>query len=254
MPDAKRTKTRLDLLLVDRGLFESREKAQRAIIAGAVRVDGEQIDKPGTKVHGDCALETKQRDRYVSRGGTKLERALSHFQIDPTDSVCLDVGASTGGFTDCLLQHGARRVYAYDVGHSQLDWKIRSDPRVVVREKINVRYLQPVDVPEPVSLCVIDVSFISLTLILPPAAAVVAGEQPSMTPTILALIKPQFELERSAVGRGGIVREDDSHARAVDKVRRFVEASMPGWRWTGVVDSPILGTEGNKEFLACLQN
>ena len=212
------------------------------------------MDKPGASVPDDCVLEAKEKDRYVSRGGTKLEGALAHFQINPAGAVCLDIGASTGGFTDCLLQHGAARVYAYDVGHSQLDWKIRSDPRVVVREKINARYLQPDDLPEPVSLCVIDVSFISLTLILPPAASLLVAGRSSTPVTIVALIKPQFELERGAVGRGGIVRDADSHVRAVDKVRRFVEDSLPGWRWTGVMDSPILGTEGNKEFLACLQN
>ncbi len=253
-PAPRRTKTRLDLLLVDRGLFDSREKAQRAVLAGAVHVAGQVVDKPGTKVPDDCLLETKAKERYVSRGGTKLERALAHFQIDPTGTVCLDIGASTGGFTDCLLQHGASRVYAYDVGHSQLDWKIRSDPRVVVREKINARYLQPGDLPEPVSLCVVDVSFISLTLILPPAAGVLAAGRMAGPTTIIALIKPQFELERSAVGRGGIVRDAESHLRAVEKIRLFVENALPGWRWTGVVDSPILGTEGNKEFLACLQN
>ena len=253
-PASRRVKVRLDVLLVDRGFFESREKAQRAILAGAVQVDGQRIDKAGTKISQESVLETKERERYVSRGGLKLERALAHFCIDPTGAVCLDVGASTGGFTDCLLQHGASRVYAYDVGHGQLDWRIRSDPRVVVREKINARHLVPGDVPEPVSLCVIDVSFISLTLILPPAAAVLRGHAGPSPATIIALIKPQFELERSAVGRGGIVRDAGSHARAVDKVRGFVESSLPGWRWTGVVDSPILGTEGNHEFLACLQN
>ena len=252
--EPRRTKTRLDVLLVDRGLFESREKAQRAVLAGAVRVDGQPVDKAGTKVPDDCVIETQQKERYVGRGGTKLEGALAHFAVNPTGLVCLDIGASTGGFTDCLLQHGASRVYAYDVGHGQLDWKIRSDPRVVVREKINARYLQPADLPEPVSLCVIDVSFISLTLILPPAAGVLFGAGAQPPATIIALIKPQFELERAAVGRGGIVREPGAHDRAVDKVRQFVEASLPGWRWTGLMDSPILGTEGNKEFLACLKN
>ena len=243
-------KVRLDVLLVSRGLFEPREKAQRAILAGVVYVDGQRSDKPGTKIDESAPLEAKQRERYVSRGGLKLEGALSHFRIDPQSAVCLDIGASTGGFTDCLLQHGAVRVYAYDVGHSQLDWKIRSDPRVVVREKINARHLQAADVPEKVSLCVIDVSFISLTLILPPAARVLEGSDPA---AIIALIKPQFELARAAVSRGGIVRDPAAHAQAVDKVRRHVEDALPRWRWTGVMDSPILGAEGNKEFLACLQ-
>ena len=251
--EPRRAKIRLDILLVEKGLFESREKAQRAILAGSVHADGILIDKPGSKVLADSALQIREKDRYVSRGGLKLEAALVQFGLNPAGAICLDVGASTGGFTDCLLQHGASRVYAYDVGHGQLDWKIRSDPRVVVREKLNARYLQPDDVPEPVSFCVIDVSFISLTLILPPVAAVLGrtGASPS---TMIVLIKPQFELERSAVGRGGIVRDAEAHARAVEKVRRFVEQSLLGWRWTGVMDSPILGTEGNKEFLACLQN
>ncbi len=218
---------------------------------------GRQADKPGSQYANDAAVEVKKKERYVSRGGTKLEAALLHFGVDPTSRVCLDLGASTGGFTDCLLQHGARRVYALDVGHGQMDWKIRSDPRVLVREKVNARYLVSTDLPEPVSLCVIDVSFIALTTILPPATLMFGSESQSPEAaagaTILALIKPQFELERGDVGRGGIVREPALHERAVGKVRRFVESNLPNWHWTGVMDSPILGTEGNKEFLACLQ-
>ena len=244
-------KARLDCLLVERGLFPSREKAQRAILAGDIFVAGQRADKPGSQHTKDALIEVKKRERYVSRGGTKLEAALAKFQVDPTDQVCLDIGASTGGFTDCLLQHGARRVYAFDVGHGQMDWKIRSDPKVVVREKINARYLKAEDLPEPITLCVIDVSFIALTSILPAATRIF--HDPAATATILALIKPQFELERGAVGRGGIVREPDLHAQAVEKVRAFVAAGLVDWRWTGVMDSPILGTEGNKEFLACLQ-
>ncbi len=253
MPGPKPAKIRLDVLLVERGSLETREKAQRAILAGTIYVAGQRIDKPGTKVDPDCQLEVKQREKYVGRGGTKLEAALDHFQINPAGLVCLDIGASTGGFTDCLLQRGAARVYAYDVGHAQLDWKIRSDPRVVVREKINARYLRPEDVPEAVALCVIDVSFISLTLILPAVTGVLEGAAPIGASTIIALIKPQFELERSAVSRGGIVRDPDLHAASVEKIQNFTAHSLPRWRWTGVVDSPILGTEGNKEFLACLQ-
>ena len=250
-------KSRLDCLLVDRGLFPSREKAQRAILAGDVAVGGHRADKPGSQYANDIAVEVRKKERYVSRGGTKLEAALQHFSIDPTGRICLDLGASTGGFTDCLLQHGATRVYALDVGHGQMDWKIRSDPRVVAREKVNARYLIPADLPEPVSLCVIDVSFIALTTILPAAVQMFGGENGELssasTATILALIKPQFELERGDVGRGGIVREPALHERAVEKVRQFAGASLPNWRWTGVMDSPILGAEGNKEFLACLQ-
>ncbi len=245
-------KLRLDCLLVERGLFPSREKAQRAILAGDVAVSGTRADKAGARFASDAPVEVRQKERYVGRGGTKLEAALHHFSVDPSDRACLDIGASTGGFTDCLLQHGARRVYALDVGHGQLDWKIRSDPRVVVYEKFNARYLAPADLPEPVSLCVIDVSFIALTTILP-AAVQMFDAAPMPTAALLALIKPQFELERGDVGRGGIVREPELHERAVEKVRRFVDTNLPNWRWTGVMDSPILGAEGNKEFLACLQ-
>ena len=177
----------------------------------------------------------------------KMEGALKAFGIDPTGRVCLDIGASTGGFTDCLLQHGAARVYAIDVGHSQLDWKIRSDARVVVREKLNARYLTRADIPEEIEICTIDVSFISLTLILPPAFGV-------LTPTgvIVPLIKPQFELGKGEVSKGGVVREPALHEAAVRKVRDFVEKTL-GRKWEGAIESPILGGEGNKEFLACLR-
>lgn len=241
-------KIRLDLLLVARGLCQSREKAQRAIMAGDVMVAEQRVDKPGVRVAADASVALRMPERYVGRGGHKLEAALQHFQIDPTERVCLDIGASTGGFTDCLLQHGAERVYAIDVGHSQLAWKIRSDPRVVVREHLNARYLTAADIEERIDLCVIDVSFISLTLILPPAAGLM-----TLGGLIVVLIKPQFELEREAVGRGGIVRDSAAHERCVEKIRRFKEG-LPGWKWEGVIDSPILGGDGNKEFLACLRN
>jgi len=177
-----------------------------------------------------------------------MEAAIKHFGVDPTGRVCLDIGASTGGFTDCLLQHGAAKVHAIDVGHSQLDWKIRSDPRVVVREKLNARYLTRDDIPDPIAICVIDVSFISLTLILPAAF-------PLLVPggVILALIKPQFELGKEDVDAGhGVVRDPVAHQRAVDKIEQFVRQS-PGMEWGGVIESPILGGEGNREFLACLR-
>ncbi len=243
----KAPKHRLDILLVARGCFASREKAQRAVMAGEVIVAGHRVDKPGAQVAEDAEIVVKEGLRYVSRGGLKLEAALGAFCIDPTGAVCLDIGASTGGFTDCLLRHGAEKVYAIDVGHSQMDWKIRSDPRVVVREKLNARYLRPGDMPEAPSICTVDVSFISLTLILPPAFEV-------LTPTgvILALIKPQFELGRNEVGRGGIVRDAAGHEAAVGKIREFVTGSL-GRKWEGVIESPILGGEGNKEFLACLR-
>jgi len=244
----KPTKQRLDLLLVERGLFESREKAQRAIMAGLVRVGETVVDKPGTKIAADALLTVKQECRYVGRGGLKLEAALTHFAVDPTGHICLDIGASTGGFTDCLLQHGAAKVHAIDVGHSQLDWKIRSDPRVVVREKLNARHLTRDDIPDPIALCVIDVSFISLTLILPAAIPLLAPGG-----VILALIKPQFELGKEEVDIGhGVIRDPAAHQRAVDKIEQFVR-EIPAVTWSGVIDSPILGGEGNREFLACLR-
>ena len=216
-------------------------------MAGEVIVGGHRADKPGTQTPADVEIVIKGGQRYVGRGGLKLEAALSAFAIDPTGAICLDIGASTGGFTDCLLQHGAAKVYAIDVGHSQLDWKIRSDPRVVVREKLNARHLTRQDIPEAPSICVIDVSFISLTLILPPAFEV-------LTPSavILALIKPQFELGKTEVGKGGIVRDPAGHEAAVSRIRDFVTGPL-GRKWEGVIESPILGGEGNKEFLACLR-
>ena len=251
-------KVRLDCLLVERGLFASREKAQRAILAGEVFAQGQRADKPGTMIAAEAQIEVEEKSRYVSRGGVKLAAALDHFGIDPGGAVCVDVGASTGGFTDCLLQRGAARVYALDVGHGQLDWKIRSDPRVIVREKLNARYLSCGDVPEPASLAVVDVSFISLTMILPALCAVPSTQRPADGAgngrVIVTLIKPQFELARGEVGRGGIVREPDLHARAVARVQIFVGEQLPNWRWTGVIDSPILGTQGNKEYLACIRS
>jgi 23S rRNA (cytidine1920-2'-O)/16S rRNA (cytidine1409-2'-O)-methyltransferase len=246
---SKREKPRLDVLLVDRGLFASRELAQRAILAGEVRTSGRVLDKAGLRVDPEIEIEVAAKPRYVSRGGLKLEAALLKFQIDPTSRTCLDLGASTGGFTDCLLQHGATRVYAYDVGHSQLDWRIRSDSRVVVAEGVNARYLTRADFPEPISLCVIDVSFISLTKILPAAFAIL---EDSPGAEIVALIKPQFESRRVDVGKGGIVKDPEVHRRAVDAVREFVASHAPSWRWVGEMESPILGTEGNKEFVCHL--
>lgn len=245
-------KQRLDQLLVSRGLFESREKAQRAIMAGQVRVGEQVVDKASSKFADDAPISVAAAERYVGRGGFKLEGALRHFEINPTGLTCLDIGASTGGFTDCLLQHGAMRVWAIDVGHSQLDWKIRSDPRVVAREKLNARFLTREDVSEPIHLAVADVSFISLTLILPPALEVLAPGG-----RMVVLVKPQFELKREEVGRGGIVKDPALHAAAVEKIRLFVEQMPPsasGQRltWAGCTESPILGGEGNREFLACL--
>jgi 23S rRNA (cytidine1920-2'-O)/16S rRNA (cytidine1409-2'-O)-methyltransferase len=237
-------KKRLDILVVERGLFESRERAQRAIMAGLVSVDGQRADKAGSRVAEDAQLEVKAGDRYVGRGGFKLEGALAAFTLNPEGWVCLDVGASTGGFTDCLLQHGARKVYAVDVGHAQLDWKIRSDARVLALEKVNCRYLSEQEVPESVDLLVADVSFISLTMILPASL-----ERVKPGGMAVVLIKPQFELRREEVGRGGIVREASLHQKAVERVQDWVSA-QPGLEWRGLIESPIRGGDGNVEFLA----
>lgn len=239
-------KERLDVLLVQRGLCPSREKAQRLIMAGGIFSGGTRMDKASQTLPDDTPLEVRAAERYVGRGGLKLEGALAHFSLDPGGLTCLDVGASTGGFTDCLLQHGAAKVYALDVGHGQLDWKIRSDQRVVVMEHCNARHLQAGDLPEKVQLAVADVSFISLTLVLPPVAALLTDGG-----MIVALIKPQFELSRAEVGRGGVVRDDAARQRAVDKIRDF--ALRLGWNWGGVVDSPVAGADGNRELLCLLK-
>lgn len=239
--ERKPPKQRIDNLLVERSLVASREKARALIIAGHVRANGQRVDKPGQTVAGDAVIELLEQPRYVSRGGFKLEQALRHWQIDVTNSVCLDVGASTGGFTDCLLQHGAAKVYAFDVGTAQLDWKIRSDPRVVVRENLNARYLQPADLGELVHLVVCDVSFISVTMILPVLPPLLRPDG-----SLVILVKPQFEVGRDQVGKGGIVRDTALHVEACDRVAHAVEAL--GFR-TDVIDSPILGAEGNREFL-----
>jgi 23S rRNA (cytidine1920-2'-O)/16S rRNA (cytidine1409-2'-O)-methyltransferase len=234
-------KVRIDQLLVDRGLAGSRQKAQALILAGQVLVNKQKAQKPGQSVATDSQLEVTGILPYVSRGGLKLEAALTHFGIDPAGRVCMDVGASTGGFTDCLLQRGAARVYAVDVGPSQLDWKIRSDARVVVMDHTNARYLDPQTLPELCSLAVCDVSFISVTLILPVLP-------PLLTPEgeIVVLVKPQFEAGRGEVGKGGIVRDPEQHDAAIRKVQSAAEAL--GYK-TAVMDSPIFGAEGNREFL-----
>lgn len=235
---------RLDLALVERGLSPSREQAKRLIMAGEVLVGEEVISKPGWLVRRDAALRVRQPPRFVSRGGLKLEGALDHFGIDVTGFVALDIGASTGGFTDCLLQRGAVRVFAFDVGTNQMVWKLRSDPRVVCRENFNVRHLQPGDLPEPIDFIVADVSFISLTLVLPgPVAALKPGGQ------ALVLVKPQFELSREEIGAGGIVRDPALHEKACARLKTFVEG-RPELRWLGLVESCIQGTDGNREFLA----
>lgn len=234
-------KTRLDQLLVERGLAESREKARALILAGSVTVDGQKSDKPGHAFPGECRVEVAAPAPYVGRGGYKLAGALEHFAIDVRGRVCLDVGASTGGFTDCLLQRGAAQVFAVDVGHGQLDWKLRNDERVIVREGVNARYLQPADFPEKFELAVCDASFISATLLIPAIVPLLAkhGE-------MVILVKPQFEVGREQVGKGGIVRDPELHRAACEKVKAAVEAVG----FTGsIIESPILGSEGNREFL-----
>jgi 23S rRNA (cytidine1920-2'-O)/16S rRNA (cytidine1409-2'-O)-methyltransferase len=235
-------KQRLDRFLVESGRVESREKAQALIMAGEVLVNGVKAAKAGQPVPPDAAIEILARPPYVSRGGLKLARALEHFDIHVEGLVCLDVGASTGGFTDCLLQHGALRVHAVDVGAGQLDWKLRTDPRVTVHEGINARYLRAEDVGEPVDFIVCDVSFISVTLILPALAPLFRAPATQL----VILIKPQFEVGKGEVGKGGIVRDPAQHRAASDRVERAVRQF--GFT-TGIIESPILGAEGHKEFL-----
>jgi len=239
-------KLRLDQLLVARGLAESRSKAQALIRAGLVLVEGQLRDKPGTLVPPDAAIALKERPRYVSRGGEKLAAALEAFGVDPGGKVCLDIGASTGGFSDCLLQHGAKRVYAVDVGKGQLHWKLRTDPRVVVKEGLNARYLSADDIGEPVDLATVDVSFISLRLVLPPLVGIVRPEG-----DVVALVKPQFEAGRGQVGRGGVVRDPEVHREVLQGIAGFVEGEL-GWSVAGAIRSPLLGPAGNVEFLLYL--
>jgi len=235
---------RADALLVSRGLCDSREQAKRMILAGEVRSGDRMIDKPSVKLALDAPLEIKEKPRFVGRGGLKLEGALDAFGIDPAGWVCMDVGASTGGFTDCLLQRGALRVHAVDVGTNQLVWKLRNDPRVIVKEQFNARHMVPEDIGEKVRLAVMDLSFISLTKVLP-AVFPILDEDGS----VVCLIKPQFELRREDISKGGIVRDPALHDEAIEKIRRFV-AEDHGLAWRGVIPSPITGTDGNQEFLA----
>lgn len=238
---------RVDKLLVDRGLAESRTKAQALIMAGVVLVNEQRINKPSDLVAPDAEIRVKGGDdpasRYVGRGGLKLEAALREFEIDVEGLTCLDVGASTGGFTDCLLQHGALKVISIDVGHNQIDWRLRTDTRVEVREGVNARYLKPDDFPGRFELVVMDVSFISATKIM---AAIV----PLLTDTgqLITLIKPQFEVGRGEVGKGGIVRDPQKHARVIEEVNDA--ARDLGLHVREVIESPLHGADGNLEFLA----
>ncbi|NDH64278.1 MAG: TlyA family RNA methyltransferase [Alphaproteobacteria bacterium] len=241
-------KTRLDVALVERGLAETRAAAQRLVMAGLVFSGERRLEKAGQGVAPDTALEVRgQPHPYVSRGGLKLAKALDHFALPVAGRIALDVGASTGGFTDCLLQRGAARVYAVDVGTNQLAWKLRSDPRVVSIEKTNMRDVKRALIPEPVELIVCDASFIGLRTVLPAALALAAPGA-----HLAALIKPQFEVGKGRVGKGGIVREPALHVEVCGTVSDWLGA-QPGWRVLGVVESPITGAEGNKEFLISAQ-
>ena len=236
---------RLDLLLVERGLAESREKAQRLILAGEVLVDDAPATKPGHDVPTECVLRVRQPERFVGRGGLKLEEAFNRFPLLIAENkICLDVGASTGGFTDCLLQHGAAKVYAVDVGKSQLHSRLAADSRVVVMDGCNARHLQAGDLPEAPELAVTDVSFISLRLILPAIDRLLrpGGET-------VALIKPQFEAGRTEVGKGGVVRDPVLRQQVVDRIREFGTGTL-GWQWLDFCQSPIQGPAGNVEFLS----
>lgn len=238
---------RIDRLLVERGLADSRTRAQALVMAGAVLVNNQRIDKPSDLVVPEADIRIKGADdpasRYVSRGGVKLEAALRQFAIDVDGWVCLDVGASTGGFTDCLLQHGARRVIALDVGHNQLDWRLRNDPRVESREGINARYVTPDDFDDRFPLVVMDVAFISATKVMPAIAPLL-----SAAGRLITLIKPQFEVGRGEVGKGGIVREPEKHQRVIAEVNQA--AVELGFRVLHVIESPLRGADGNVEFLA----
>ena len=234
---------RIDQLLVDRGLAESRQKAQALVMAGQVLADEQKIDKPGRRVAAEAEIRLLgETPRYVSRGGLKIEAALERFGVDVQGKRALDVGSSTGGFTDCLLQRGATHVTAVDVGTNQLDWRLRNDPRVDAREHVNARYLSAEDFPEPYDFVSMDVSFISATLVLPALAELLApGAE------IVVLAKPQFEVGRGEVGKGGVVRDPELHHATVEKVRAAIEAL--GFQRIETMDSPILGAEGNREFL-----
>lgn len=241
---SKSAKIRLDQLLVDRGLADSRTKAQALVMAGLVYGTDRRFDKPGVQIPADTEISVKGKDHpWVSRGGLKLAKGLDFFRIDPTGMTCLDLGASTGGFTDVLLTNGAAKVFAIDVGQGQLDWKLRTDDRVVVLEKTNARHLTADQVPDPIDLIVCDVSFIGLEKVLPPAMALA---KPGAH--LVALIKPQFQAGPGQVGKGGVVRDPAVHQSVCDVVQAFI-AGPCGWHVLGITESPIKGPEGNVEFL-----
>ncbi len=239
-------KERIDKILVDKGFAESRTKAQALVMSGVVLVEEKRVEKSSETFTNDKNVRIKgnsAENKFVGRGGLKLEKALEDFQIRPNEYVCLDVGASTGGFTDCLLQNGAKKVYAVDVGTNQLAWKIRNDERVEARENVNARYLKSKDFDKKIDLIVMDVSFISVTKILPALKNLLIEDG-----KIIVLIKPQFEVGKGEVGKGGIVRDEEKHKLVIEKVNNF--AQEIGLKVSGLIDSPIYGAEGNKEFLA----
>lgn len=240
----KKSKTRADVALVERGLAESRSRAQAVILAGLVFSGEKRVEKAGDSIAGDAPLEVRGQDHpWVSRGGLKLDHALDELGIDVTGAVAIDVGASTGGFTDVLLARGAARIYAVDVGHGQFAWKLRNDDRVVVLEKTNARHLTAEHIPEPVDVIVCDASFIGLEVVLPAAMGFAASGA-----RLIALIKPQFEVGKADVGKKGVVRDPALHEAVCDRIRNWLD-NMPGWRVTGLAQSPITGPEGNREFL-----
>jgi len=239
---------RIDKILVDRGLADSRTRAQALVMAGVVLVDDQRVNKPSDKFPVSSQIRLKQvsESRFVGRAGLKLEAALREFAIDPAGLICLDIGSSTGGFTDCLLQHGAQKVVAIDVGHNQMDWRLRNDPRVELREGVNARYLTPEDFDRRFDLVTIDVAFISATKILPAVVPLLNDGA-----RIVTLIKPQFEVGKDKVGKGGIVRDPAQHQRVIDEVNQFAESL--GLDISGLITSPIQGADGNVEFLALYQ-
>jgi len=237
---------RLDLLLLERGLVDSREEGRRRILAGDVLVNDQAVTKAGSAIDAGAAIRLKARSRYVSRGGFKLEKALSQFAVDVNGRTALDIGASTGGFTDCLLAHGAARVIAVDVGYGQFDWKLRNDPRVTVLEKTNIRHLEPDALPGRADFASIDVSFISLKLVLPRLKLLLSARH-----EVIALIKPQFEVGKGKVGKGGVVRSSEEHERVIAAMT--AAAIEQGYHVVGVIESPLLGPKGNKEFLMYLR-
>jgi 23S rRNA (cytidine1920-2'-O)/16S rRNA (cytidine1409-2'-O)-methyltransferase len=249
---------RIDLLLVERDLAESRHKAQALLLAGQILVEGQKVEKPGQLVDSESEIRVLRQSPFVSRAGAKLEAALDHFQISVADRVCADLGASTGGFADCLLQHGARQVFAFDVGKGQLAWKLQSDPRVVIRDQFNVRRISAADLPDDISLISIDLSFISVTKVLPSLKEALSkkrehakGECLELGMDVIVLVKPQFEVGRGEVGKGGIVRDAVKRKQALEAVEGF--ARRTGFRVIGSIPSPVPGAEGNREFLLYLQ-